>query len=246
MRLAFVVARREILAFFSTPIAYVVLTAWLLWSGYSFSIFCESHAQALSMSGDNPLTLFFGNTILFFLPTLALAPALTMRLLAEETRSGTLESMLTAPVGDVSIVMGKYLAAMTFWCALWVPTLLYVWLTSRYGEVDPGVIAASYLGIFGMGAYYMGIGLWMSAIAPNQVIAFVLSFVTLGLLFVFGIASFVLQEDAAEIASAFSVMAHMQDFSQGIVDTRYLVFDASIAALSLFGSVRALAGRRLS
>lgn len=246
MRPTLLVARRELLSFFASPMAYVVLTSWLVWSGYSFYLFCESYAQTFSMSGDHPLTLFFGNTVLFFLPTLALAPAVTMRLLAEETRTGTLESLMTAAVSDVAVVLGKYLAALVIWCALWAPTLLYVWLTSRYGEVDAGAVAASYLGIVGMGAYYMGIGLFASAVAPNQVISFVLSFVALGLLFVFGLSSFVLSDDTADIVSVFSVMAQMQDFSKGIVDTRYLVFDASLASLSVFGAVRALSAKRLA
>ncbi len=242
-----VIAKREIFSFFASPMAYVVLVVWLLWSGLGFSLFCEHYASNVSFGGsDTPLTMFFGNTILFFLPTLAIAPAVTMRLFAEETRTGSLEALLTAPVSDTAIVLGKYLAAMVFWCALWLPTLLYVWLTSRYGEVDAGVVASSYLGIFGIGLYYMAIGLLMSVVAPSQIIAFVLTFLVLGLLFVVGIAAMVVDGDAAEVLSAFSIWSHMGDFSQGVVDTRYLVYDVSLALFALFASVRALAHRRLA
>lgn len=247
MRSALVLARREIFSYFASPIAYVVLVVWLLWSGFGFWIFCENFASNPSVGGsDNPLTMFFGNTILFFLPTLAMAPALTMRLFAEETRSGSVEALLTAPVSDVAIVAGKYLAAMVFWCALWAPTILYVWLTSRYGDVDLGVVSASYLGIFCIGLYYMAIGLLMSIVAPNQIIAFVLTFMVLGLLFVLGIASFVLPPETRDVIAAFSIWSHMEDFSQGIVDTRYVAYDVSLAAFALFASVRALANRRLA
>jgi ABC-2 type transport system permease protein len=247
LRSTLVIAKREVFSFFASPIAYVVLVVWLVWSGVGFSLFCANYAQSISMGGsDNPLTMFFGNTILFFLPTLAMAPALTMRLFAEEARSGSLEALLTAPVSDVAIVVGKYLAAMLFWCALWAPTVLYVWLTSRYGDVDLGVVSASYLGIFCIGLYYMAIGLFMSIVSPNQIIAFVLTFLVLGLLFVFGIAAFVLPPETRDIVSAFSIWSHMEDFSQGVIDSRYLVYDASVALFALFASVRALANRRLS
>src|SRR5690606_926859 len=103
-------------------------------------------------------------------------PVLTMRLLAEETRSGTLEPLLTAPVSSSAVVVGKYLAALVFWMSLWVPTLLYVWITSRYGDVDLGAVAASYFGVFALGAQAMAIGLLMSALASNQIIAAVLTF----------------------------------------------------------------------
>jgi len=247
MRSTFVIAKREILSFFASPMAYVVLVVWLVWSGATFWVFCEHYATNVSMGGsDTPLSMFFGQTILFFLPTLAIAPALTMRLMAEETRSGSLEALLTAPVSDTSIVLGKYLAANVFWASLWAPTILYVWLTSRYGDVDLGVVCASYVGILGIGLYYMAIGLFTSIVAPNQIIAFVLCFLLLGLLFVAGIASFVLPPEYEDIAAAFSIWKHMEDFSQGIVDTRYLAYDFSLAGLALFASVRSLSNRRLA
>jgi len=245
MRSAFVIASREIRAFFVSPMAYVVLTVWALWSGLSFYFFASLYAMNGSSGGtDNPLSSFFGGTILFFLPQLVFVPVLTMRLLADERRSGSLELLVTAPVSDTAIVAGKYMAAMVFWVVLWLPSMLYVWITSRFGPVDMGVVAASYVGILGIGIYNMAIGLLASAIARNQIVAAVLSFFFLGGLFLLGIGQYVFMDSARDILAYLSVWTHMQDFSKGIVDSRDLVYDVSVAALALFLSVRILASRR--
>lgn len=240
MRAAWSIAKRDIRAFFASPVAYVVLVVWLLWGGGTFYLLTEFYAsQSFSAGSENPLTAFFGGTILFYLPFLVFVPVLTMRLFAAERASGTLEALLTAPVRASSVVLGKYLAAMTFWVALWVPTFLYVWIISRYGDVDLGAIAASYLGVFGIGAFYMALGLLMSSIAPNQIVGAILGFMVLGALFVAGLGQFVVQDETRDVLGYLSVWSHMNDFSKGVVDTRYLVFDASMTVLALVLTVAA-------
>jgi ABC-2 type transport system permease protein len=146
----------------------------------------------------------------------------------------------------VSIVLGKYLAALTFWVTLWAPTLVYVWLVSRQGDVvDYGAVGATYLGIFGIGVFYMAVGLFMSAVARNQIVAAVLTFLVLGGLFVVGLAGYATQDDQKRAVFEYlGLWTQMGTFSKGIVDTRYLVYDASIAALCVFLSIRALASNR--
>jgi ABC-2 type transport system permease protein len=246
VRAAWVIAKREMLAFFVSPVAYVVLLGWMLWSGFQFWMLCAYFAQAMSRGGsENPLGHFFGGTTLFFIPLLVFVPVMTMRLLAEERRSGTIECLLTAPVTDAQVVLGKYLAAVVFWLALWAPTLMYVWLTSRYGDVDLGAVGASYLGILGIGLYYMAIGTLMSAVSRNQIVAAILTFMVLGFLFLVGILEFVFQDSEYRAVFTYvSVWGHMDAFSKGIVDTRFLVFDLSTAALALYLAVRALGARK--
>ena len=247
MSAALIIARREIFSFFVSPIAYVVLTAWLLWSGGVFWVLMSFVAgQGVAQSASqNPISLIFGGTTLFYIPLLVFVPIVTMRLVAEERRTGTLELLLTAPVRDVDVVAGKYLAALVFWLAMWVPTLMYVWLVSRYGDVDPGAVGASYLGIFGIGVYYMAVGVLMSALSRNQIVAAILTFMTLGGLFMLGVLEFVFQDsEYKDVFSYASIWGHMEAFSKGLVDTRVLVFDASIAAVALFFAVRAVAARR--
>ncbi len=247
MKAAWALAKREIASFFVSPVIYVVVVVWLLWSGFGFYLLAKHYATNGGFGGsDTPLSMFFGQTIFFYVPLLVLVPVITMKLLAEEKKSGTLEALSTAPVTETSIVLGKYVAAMACWVALWFPTTFYAWITSRYGDVDWGAVGASYLGVMGMGAYYMAIGLLMSAIAPNQIVAAVLTFLALGILFAVGLGQFVFDDIAREVAEYISVWAHMESFARGVVDSRYLVYDASVAALALFLAVRVLAARRLS
>ncbi|MCA9531627.1 MAG: ABC transporter permease subunit [Myxococcales bacterium] len=242
---ALTIAARELRAYFVSPLAYVVLTVWLLWTGATFYYFCTWFASNPSGSETyTPLTMFFSGNMLLFLPMLVFVPVLTMRLLAEEAHSGTLEQLLTVPVSDTAIVLGKYLAAMVMWCTLWVPTLVYVLITTSYGTIDPGTIVSSYVGLLGIGLYYMAIGLLMSALASTQVVAAVLTFLFLGMLFLLGIGQFIFPGPPAEVLAYLSVWGHMTDFAKGIVDTRYLVYDASLTALALFFAVQAIDVRR--
>ena len=144
MRAIWTIAKREVFSFFVSPVAYVVMTVWLLYFGMVFSLLAAVMSQQAPGTGTNILTAFFGGTTLFYLPLLIFAPVLTMRLLAEERSSGPIAALMTAPISDVSLVLGKYVAALVFWVTLWIPTLMYVWIGSGLGEdvVDMGAIGA--------------------------------------------------------------------------------------------------------
>ncbi|MET0385012.1 MAG: ABC transporter permease subunit [Polyangiales bacterium] len=241
------IAKREIFSFFVSPIAYVVMTVWLLFFGVVFYILALVFAQQPGGNDTNLLTAFFGGTTLFYLPLLVFAPVMTMRLLAEERATGTIEPLLTAPVSAVSVVLGKYLAALTFWCVLWLPTLSYVWLVARTGEhtVDWGAVGTTYLGLFAVGMFYMAVGLFMSAIARNQIVAAMLTFLVLGGLFVIGLAGYAnVGDDMRAVFEYVGLWTQMAAFAKGIVDTRYLVYDLSVVVVSLFLSVQALQADR--
>ena len=248
MRAIWTIAKREIVSFFVSPLAYVVLTTWLLFQGATFwvmSFWFSQQDLGSGASGANPLSHYFGGTTLFYIPIMVYTPLLTMRLLAEEHRQGTIEPLLTAPVSDAAVVIGKYIAALVFWITLWVPTLMYVWLTSRFGDIDPWKIAATYLGIFGLGAYYMALGLLMSALTRSQITAAVLTFIALGAFFILGLMSFLVTDDAwRSVFDYMSLWTHMSTFASGIVDSRYLTYELSLAALGVFLSIRALEARR--
>jgi ABC-2 type transport system permease protein len=247
MRGMLAVAKREIFSFFVSPVAYVVLTVWLVYQGFTLYMLSAYFAQSQYDAGavsQNPLTMFFGGTTLFYVILLVIASVLTMRLLAEERRSGTLEPLQTVPLSEVSLVLGKYLAAMVFWVTLWIPTVIYIWILKRYGALDWGVAASSYVGVLGIGAFYMAVGVLMSAASPNQIIAAVLTFMLLGGLFLVGVGEFIFDGPAKEGFAYISVWGHMTDFSKGIVDSRHLVFDFSLAVLALFLAVRVMQSRR--
>ena len=237
--------RRELGSYFVSPLAYVVIFSWLIFNGLTLSLLTNFYARnAVASGAANPLSAFFGDSALFFIPLMVFAPVLTMRLIAAERQSGTLEGLMTAPISEGSIIVGKYGAALVIWVVLWAPTLIYAYIMSQYGSVDWGAVGSSYLGVFCLGSYFMAIGLLMSAIAPTQIIAAVLSFVALGVLFTIGIGEFVLDGAAREVCAYVSMWGHMQSFSKGVVDSRYLVFDFSVALMSVGLSIAVLRARR--
>jgi ABC-2 type transport system permease protein len=248
VRAIWTILKRELYAFFSSPTAYVVLTVWLIISGFGFfaiAMWLSPSAAGDSSSSADLVSSFFGGTTLFYLPLLVITPVFTMRLLAEEHSRGTIETLMTAPVSDTQIVVGKYLSALVVWITLWAPTLLYVWLGSRYGNIDLGATASSYLGILGIGAYYMAIGTLMSAIAKNQIVAAILTFLALTGLFMAGLGIYLFGEEYHEVFAYISIWGHMEAFSKGIIDTRYLVFDFSVAVLCVALAIGVLSTRRL-
>ena len=248
MRGTWAIAKRDIQAFFVSPIAYVMLTVFLLVQGLSLYLFATYFAGQDYSPGavtQTPLTMFFGNSTLYYIVLLAFVPLMTMRLIAEEKRSGTLEQILTVPITETQLVIGKYISALVFWVVLWSPTTLYVWILSHYGDIDLGVVAASYLGVLGIGAYYLAIGLLMSAISRSQIVAAALTFLVVMLLFLMGIFEMVNpSSEVSSVLTVVSVWGHMADFSKGIIDTRYLIFQGTVVVVSLFAAVRVLEARR--
>ena len=187
------------------------------------------------------MKLFFGDTFFFWLVLLFVTPILTMRLLAEERRSGTIESLMTAPVTEIQVVIGKYLAALLFYLFLWAPTLIYVVLIARDSSVDWGPIASGYLGVVMIGAVFMAAGVFGSSFSKSQIVAAIVTFAIL--MFFFAIAfmeSLVSSETWQSVLTYMNLLQHMDDFGKGIVDTRRLIYYVTTVALFLFLSARAL------
>ncbi len=236
------VFRRELFAMFVTPLAWVLLTTFLVIQGLHVVLLLSQAAAAPDAGGGGPLQAFFGGAVLFYLVLLLVTPLLTMRSFAEERRSGTIETLLTAPVDTTAIVLGKYAASLVAYVIIWAPTGLYVLRFSQFSEVDVRVVASSYLGVFAVGAGYLSIGTMMSAMTTSQVTAGVLSTTAVLGLFMLGIGGeFVFDAGVVhDVCSYVSVWAQLADFSQGVVDLRRLVFDATLVVVPLFVTVRAV------
>ena len=235
------VYRREMLSLWVTPLAWVLLVVFLLLQGGIFYNIVAHFSNLTELSLDSgPLQAFFGQqSVLISMMLLLLCPALSMRLFAEERRSGTIEALLTAPVTPLSVVLGKYLATTTTYVLIWLPTLLYAILLKDTGNVDWGALGASYLGVFGIGASYLAIGVLMSAMTKSQLLALMLSVLVQFGLFVLGIGEYVFDPGALRDLSAYvSIAGQMEEFSKGIVDVRRLVFDGSLVLLALFMTTR--------
>jgi ABC-2 type transport system permease protein len=235
--------KRELFALFVTPLAWVLITAFLFFQGWHFYIivvnFAAASGEALGDTG--PVQAFFGQTMLLYLPLVVICPMLTMRLFAEERRSGTIETLLTAPVGAPAVVLAKYAATVATYVAMWAPTLLYIVIIARTGEVDWRVVATSYLSVIAIGAGYLAIGTMTSALTTSQLTAAVLSAIGLCLLFLFGLGEFVFPDGPVRaVATHVSAWTQMNDASRGLVDSRRLIYDATVVLLPLFITVRAV------
>jgi ABC-2 type transport system permease protein len=234
--------KRELFAYFVTPLAYVLILAFVLWQGLHFYLLVRSFAgQAEASIDQGPVQAFFGSDVFYYMSLILICPAITMRLFAEERRSGTIEPLLTAPVSTTAVVLAKFGAALFVYAAMWAPTLLYLVIMRRGGEIDWRVAGVSYLGVMGIGAQYLSIGAMMSAVSRSQIVAFILSSILILGLFLLGLGEFVLDEGLGrQLCSYVSVWSQMGELSHGVVDSRRLVFDGTLIALPLFVTVRTI------
>ena len=227
--------KREFAAYFATPLAYVFIVIFLFTMGaFTFYIgrFYESNIASLSIFFSYQPWLY-----LFFIP------AISMRLWAEERRTGTMELLLTLPVPLWATVVGKFLAAWAF-TGVALALTFPIWITVNYlGQPDNGVILASYIGSFLMAGGYLAIGACISATTNNQVIAFVVSVVVCFLFTVSG-APLVIDFFRAwapmaliNAVASFSSLAHFLAITQGVVDLRDIVFFFSLIALFLTANI---------
>ncbi|MCC6215276.1 MAG: ABC transporter permease [Polyangiaceae bacterium] len=235
------VYRREVLSLWVTPLAWVLLTVFLLIQGMSFFTIVLHLSNAAQLAVDaGPIQSWFGQSIFLVLALLVLCPGVTMRVLAEERKSGTIEALLTAPVTPAAVVLGKYLATLTTYVAMWAPTLLYVVILRNTGQVDWPVVGASYLGVLGTGAGYLAVGVLASSMTESQLVALVMTALVLLGLLILGIGEYVFEPDSIlrEVCATVSVLSKMEEMSRGVVDLRRLVFDSTLVALPLFMAVR--------
>ena len=236
MSRATVIARRELSSYFYSPIAYVAMTLFLLASGILFwRDFLPGQPAAMR-------TIF--DWMVWFL--VIVVPLLCMGLLAQEWATGTIETMMTAPVAETDLVLGKFLGAFGFFLVLLAPTLLYVVMLRVYARPDYGPIFSGYLGVVLVGALFVAVGLFCSSLTRSHVVAAVMSAAALFVVTVIpwwlsGIAT--LGGFARAIVDQ-SVFRRYIDFSKGVIDLGNLVFFLATTAVFLFLTVKVLESRR--
>ncbi|MBI2755584.1 MAG: ABC transporter permease subunit [Chloroflexi bacterium] len=235
MKNAYVVAERELKSFFISPLAYVVIALFLAMSGLLFGLIVQQSREA-SLRG-----LFSNVSVLF----LFIVPAITMRLLAEEQRSGTIEVLLTHPVQEWEIVLGKYLASLGLLLAILVLTLVFPAFLYAWGNPDTGPIVSGYVGVFLQAAAFMAVGLWASSMTQNQIIAAVVTFGLLLILWLSDSLGQVVGGTVGAILSYLSVLNHFSDFPRGVINLKDVVFYLSIVAGGLVLSTLMIQARRL-
>lgn len=240
------ILRRELFSLWVTPLAWVLLFVFLMLQGFSYFLVVD-HFGRFAGAGlnDGPIQTYFSSA---FIPVslLLVCPALAMRTFAEERKSGTIEPLLTAPVGPAQVTLAKYSALVITYAAMWFPTVLYVFILRNTGVVDWGAVAAAYLGVGLVGASYLAVGVLMSAMSKSQLVAMLLTTLVIFGLLIIGIGERVFDPGPLfELCRHVSVTSQLEELASGVVDLRRIVFDLSLVALPLFLTVRVVDSWRL-
>jgi len=227
--------QKELRSFFNSPVAYVILTLFLLIAGWFFSagLFLIGQADMRDL-----VSVVIPLAFLFFVP------AMTMRLIAEEKKSGTLELLVTLPVRDVEVVLGKFLAALGLLASALLLTFAYPLTLAILGNPDGGALFGAYLGLVLLGAGYLAIGTFTSGLTQNQIVAFIAGFVIIFALFMLDKVLVFFTGPVASVLEYLSVTYHFENIARGVIDTRDLVYFLSLIAVFLFLAVRSLEARK--
>jgi ABC-2 type transport system permease protein len=248
MRKFYALLAREIRGYFHSPIAYIVLVFFLLVSGVDF--YMQVSFMNQRPAGYSVQEAFF-NSVFFWFAFVLIFPLITMRLFAEEFKLGTIEPLMTAPVRDLQVVLAKFLGALIFYIVLWLPTLLYFAIfekiTHEPAANSVGAYWGSYLMLLLLGMFYVSVGCLASVVTKNQIVAAVISFCAITLLFFLGLVQFILLDVSSGMREAlgyFSAIEHMGTYSRGIIDTRPIVLYLSMTAFVLTVTYQAFQSRK--
>lgn len=239
MRKSWIIAKRELSVFFDSLIAYLIIVAFLGFTGF----FTWLYGSDIFFVGQASLQTFFSIaywTLFFFIP------AITMRLIAEEKRSGTIELLLTKPVTDWQVVMGKFLSTFILIIITLVLTLPYYFTVWSLGPIDHGVVWSGYLGLVLMSAAYISVGLFASSLTSNQLVAFLLALL-IGIFFhiIFEILAQNTAGNISDLLGYLNLSSHYNSISRGVIDTKDLIYFISITFVGLLLSEFGLAKRNI-
>lgn len=226
--------QKELRSYFNSPIAYIVIIVFLIIVGYFFTsgLFQNNLATLRSMFDIIPFIF------LFFIP------AITMRLFSEEKKQGTIELLLTKPITDYELVIGKFLAAFMLTLVALLPTLLYFLVVVLLGRIDMGTVIGGYLGLIFTAGVYIGIGLFASSLTENQVVAFIVSFVAIFALFMIGKVLMQLSPALVSAIEYLSTDYHFTNISRGVIDSRNLIYYFSMIFFTVFLTKVSLESRK--
>jgi ABC-2 type transport system permease protein len=251
MRNILTIAGKELRGYFASPIAYVVIGLFALLFGWFFYVplsFFNRQSMQMSMGmGGNlninqmliaPMLTNATVVILFIMPMI------TMRTYSEEKRSGTIELLLTSPLTDTQIILGKFLGAMGLYAAMLAVTLLHMGILFLYGNPEWKPVMTGYLGLLLMGGSFLSVGLFISSLTKNQIVAGMATFAVFLMLWVINwIGSFV-GPTAQAILSQLSIVDHFDDFAKGVLDTKHLVYYLSFISFGLFLTAKSVDSER--
>src|SRR5204862_6848934 len=248
MRKFYALLSREVRSYFHSPIAYIVMIFFLIISGIDFyfqvSFMNQRQAQYTIQEA-------FFNSMFFWFAFVLIFPLITIRLFAEELKLGTIERLTTAPVRDWQVVLSKFFGALVFYLVLWIPTICYFVIfqiiTGHLAANSAAAYWGSYLMLLMLGMFYLSVGCLASVLTKNQIVAAIISFCAITLLFFLGLVQFILLDVSSGMRDAlgyFSAIEHMGTYSRGIIDTRPIVFYLSMTGLMLALTYQAFQSRK--
>ena len=245
--------KKEMRLYFTSPVAYVVVTIFLLIAGYFFySIFAfftlasmqsamnPAMARDLNVTDSVMRPLFSNVSVILLL----LLPLLTMRLFAEERRSGTIELLLTFPVRDGAVLVGKYLAAFALYAIMLGLTVLYPGIVAYFARLETGPVFTGYLGLLLMGAAFIAVGIFTSSLTENQIVAAITTFGTLLIFWILGWSADYAGGAVGRVLQHLSILEHNESFAKGVLDTKDIIYYLNFTILALFLALRSLEARR--
>jgi ABC-2 type transport system permease protein len=247
------VFKKEMRLYFTSPVAWVVMTIFLFIAGYFFYSIFAFYTLASMQSAMNPqmgrdlnvtdsvLRPLFSNMSVILL---LLMPLITMRLFAEERRSGTIELLLTYPVRDGAVLVAKYLAALALYALMLALTLMYPGIVMYFTRLEWGPLLTGYLGLFLMGATFLAVGIFASSLTENQIVASITTFGTLLFLWVIGWSAEYVGGAWGRVLSHLSLLDHFDTFARGVLDTKDVIYYVNATILALFLTLRSLEARR--
>jgi len=250
MRNILAIARREVGAYFASPIAYVMIGFFSLLFGYFFYALLSYFQRQSMQMGAGPQAMNINQMLvgpLLMNATVILLfvfPLITMRTYSEEKRSGTIELLLTSPLTDLQIILGKFAGAMTLYAAMLAVTLVHMVMLSAFGNPEWKPIATGYLGLLLMGGCFISVGLLISSLTKNQIVSAMVTFAVFLLLWVINWIGAFVGPTSQAVLQHLSITEHFDDFAKGVIDTKHLVYYASFMALGLFLTMKSVDSER--
>ena len=252
MRNVLAIATKEFRSYFASPIAYILIGLFSLLFGWFFYVFLmafvQQSEQMMQFGGGGGANVnqmmirgLFQNTAVIILFVM---PMITMRTYSEEKRSGTIELLLTSPVTDVEIILGKFLGALALYGAMLIVTMLYIAILFRIGNPEWRPIIAGYLGLLLMGGCFLSVGLFISSLTKNQIVAGFLTFATFLMFWIINWMGESSGPTTRDVLNYLSITEHFDDFSRGIIDTKHLVYYLSFITFGLFLTAKSVDSER--
>lgn len=244
MKKILILAKRELFSYFTSPLAFITLTCFLILNGIIFWMITDLTNRPESPYGA-VMRLFFGGTIFYWLFLFIFIPVITMKLFSEEIKSGSIELLMTSPVKEFQIVLGKYLGAALFYIFLWTPTIIYPVILNHYTSIDFGPVVSGYAGSILTGLFFISIGMFCSAVTKSQVSSAILSFAVIACVFLSGLLSgFFMDPTTVKFFDYINAMNYMETFGKGIIDSRAIAYLVSCSAGIIFLNIRYLETRK--